>query len=130
MQSDILPFTAYDSMSYSTVNDVMPPAGFARRDAPQVQTRQEQPREQMPPLNAPPAQGATGGGGGTAYAPSGSTAATGQTAMQGVQQSQGASQVITIQGIGAGDMFSGDSVRGLIDQLIEAQRNGSKVVLS
>jgi len=66
MQSDILPFTAYDSMSYSTVNDVMPPAGFARRDAPQVQTRQEPPREQMPPLHAPPAQGATGGGGGTA----------------------------------------------------------------
>ena len=68
-------------------------------------------------------------GGGAAYAPSGSTAATGQTAMQGVQGG-GVGQVITIQGIGAGDMFSGDSVRGLIDQLIEAQRNGSKVVLS
>jgi hypothetical protein len=39
-------------------------------------------------------------------------------------------QVITIQGISSGDMFSGESVRGLIDQLIEAQRNGSKVVLS
>jgi hypothetical protein len=39
-------------------------------------------------------------------------------------------QVITIQGISAGEMFSGESVRGLIDQLIEAQRNGSKVVLS
>lgn len=39
-------------------------------------------------------------------------------------------QVITIQGISSGDMFTGDSVRGLIDQLIEAQRNGSKVVLS
>jgi len=73
-----------------------------------------------------------GGGGGTAYAPSGSTAATGQTAMQGVQGQTGGGvgQVITIQGIGAGDVFSGDSVRGLIDQLIEAQRNGSKVVLS
>lgn len=82
-------------------------------------------------INAIRAQSFGGGGGGTAYAPSGSTAATGQTAMQGVQQpAQGAGQVITIQGIGAGDMFSGDSVRGLIDQLIEAQRNGSKVVLS
>ena len=81
-------------------------------------------------INAIRAQSFGGGGGGTAYAPSGSTAATGQTAMQGVQQSQGVNQVITIQGIGAGDMFSGDSVRGLIDQLIEAQRNGSKVVLS
>lgn len=82
-------------------------------------------------INAIRAQSFGGGGGGTAYAPSGSTAATGQTAMQGVQQpAQGVGQVITIQGIGAGDMFSGDSVRGLIDQLIEAQRNGSKVVLS
>lgn len=82
-------------------------------------------------INAIRAQSFGGGGGGTAYAPSGSTAATGQTAMQGTQQpSQSTSQVITIQGIGAGDMFSGDSVRGLIDQLIEAQRNGSKVVLS
>lgn len=54
--------------------------------------------------------------------------ATGQGG--GAMQSQGVNQVITIQGIGAGDMFSGDSVRGLIDQLIEAQRNGSKVVLS
>lgn len=73
--------------------------------------------------------GGGGGGAGAAYAPSGSTAATGQTAMQGVQGG-GVGQVITIQGVGAGDMFSGDSVRGLIDQLIEAQRNGSKVVLS
>jgi hypothetical protein len=74
--------------------------------------------------------GGGGGGVGAAYAPSGSTAATGQTAMQGIQGGGGVGQVITIQGIGAGDMFTGDSVRGLIDQLIEAQRNGSKVVLS
>lgn len=73
--------------------------------------------------------GGGSGGAGAAYAPSGSTAATGQTAMQGVQGG-GVGQVITIQGVGAGDMFSGESVRGLIDQLIEAQRNGSKVVLS
>jgi hypothetical protein len=81
-------------------------------------------------INAIRSQTFGGGGGGTAYAPSGSTAATGQTAMQAGQGSSGAGQVITIQGIGAGDMFTGDSVRGLIDQLIEAQRNGSKVVLS
>lgn len=74
--------------------------------------------------------GGGSGGAGAAYAPSGSTAATGQTAMQGVQGGGGVGQVITIQGVGAGDMFSGESVRGLIDQLIEAQRNGSKVVLS
>jgi hypothetical protein len=81
-------------------------------------------------INAIRSQTFGGGGGGTAYAPSGSTAATGQTAMQGIQGTTGSGQVITIQGIGAGDMFTGDSVRGLIDQLIEAQRNGSKVVLS
>jgi hypothetical protein len=82
-------------------------------------------------INAIRSQSFGGGGGGTAYAPSGSTAATGQTAMQGIQGgSTGVGQVITIQGVGASDMFSGESVRGLIDQLIEAQRNGSKVVLS
>jgi hypothetical protein len=83
-------------------------------------------------INAIRSQSFGGGGGGTAYAPSGSTAATGQTAMQGIQGggSTGVGQVITIQGVGANDMFSGESVRGLIDQLIEAQRNGSKVVLS
>jgi len=83
-------------------------------------------------ISAIRSQSLGGGGGGTDYAPSGSTAETGQTAMQGVQGQTGGGvgQVITIQGIGAGDVFSGDSVRNLIDQLIEAQRNGSKVVLS
>jgi len=72
-----------------------------------------------------------GGNSGAAYAPSGSYAATGATPTQGAANgSTGVGQVITIQGIGASEMFSGDSVRGLIDQLIEAQRNGSKVVLS
>lgn len=49
-------------MDYSSVQDVPAPQGFARRDAPAVQSRQEQPRE-APML---PPQGATGGGGGTA----------------------------------------------------------------
>ena len=66
MQSDVLPFTAYDSMSYTSVNDVMPPPGFVHRESPQIQSRQEQPREQLPPLHPVPAQGATGGGGGVA----------------------------------------------------------------
>jgi hypothetical protein len=66
MQSDILPFTAYDSMSYSTVQDMPAPPGFARRDAPEVQSRQPQPREMLPTQHTPPPQGATGGGGGTA----------------------------------------------------------------
>jgi hypothetical protein len=68
MQSDILPFTAYDSMGYVSVNDFGPPAGFERRDAPAVQSRQPEAPEMMP-MHKPPAQGgggATGGGGGTA----------------------------------------------------------------
>lgn len=83
-------------------------------------------------INAIKSQSFGGSGvSGAAYAPSGSYAATGATPTQGAQNaSTGVGQVITIQGIGASEMFSGDSVRGLIDQLIEAQRNGSKVVLS
>jgi len=76
------------------------------------------------------------GGGGESISTGGSSSGfSGQTSSG---QSMSASsniapqtnQVITIQGISSGDMFTGDSVRGLIDQLIEAQRNGSKVVLS
>ena len=65
MQSDILPFTAYDSRGYVSVNDFGPPAGFEKRDAPAIQSRQPEAPE-MTPMHKPPAQGATGGGGGTA----------------------------------------------------------------
>lgn len=41
-----------------------------------------------------------------------------------------AGQSITIQGISSSDLFSGDSVRTLIDSLIDAQRNGAKIVLA
>jgi hypothetical protein len=76
------------------------------------------------------------GGGGESISMGGSaTGSSGQTSsMQTMSASSNiapqTNQVITIQGISSGDMFTGDSVRGLIDQLIEAQRNGSKVVLS
>jgi len=53
MQSDVLPFTLYDTMDYSSVNDMEPPSGFARRDAPQVQTRQDGP----PPVQPHPQLG-------------------------------------------------------------------------
>lgn len=59
MQSDILPFTAYDSMEYETVQNVAPPAGFARRDAPAVQTRYDPsppPMQQTPNLGGLTAQ--------------------------------------------------------------------------
>jgi hypothetical protein len=39
-------------------------------------------------------------------------------------------QTITIQGVTSGELFSGNSVRVLIDSLIEAQRNGARIVLA
>jgi hypothetical protein len=39
-------------------------------------------------------------------------------------------QSITVQGIGADSLFSGDAVRTLIDRLIDAQRNGARIVLA
>lgn len=78
MQSDVLPFTMYDSMgydSYTSVNSQPNPDGFARRDAPMVQTRAPDMPQMMPTMysesgqahaKTPPPQGATGGGGGTA----------------------------------------------------------------
>jgi hypothetical protein len=76
MQSDSLPFTMYDSMDYgASMNNQPAPPGFARRDSPMVQTRAPDMPQMMPTmysdmnqpsLHAPPAQGATGGGGGTA----------------------------------------------------------------
>lgn len=44
----------------------------------------------------------------------------------------GATQVpqkLIVQGIGANDLFTGSSVRGLAEQLLEYQRNGGQVVL-
>jgi len=49
MQSDVLPYTAYDSMQYETVQQTPDPQGFARRDAPAVQSIQDPP----PMLPAP-----------------------------------------------------------------------------
>ena len=39
-------------------------------------------------------------------------------------------QTITVQGIGSDALFSGDAVRTLIDRLIDAQRNGARIVLA
>jgi hypothetical protein len=55
MQSDVLPFTMYDSMNYSTVQDTLPPNGFVRRDnatppplpqIQQIQNQQQAPQQQ------------------------------------------------------------------------------------
>jgi len=82
MQADILPYTFYDSMNYETVQNTPAPQEFVRRDSPTVdqqgsrgsgsgQMNQQNPpasqaQRDLPPLHPPPAQGATGGGGGTA----------------------------------------------------------------
>ena len=81
MQADVLPYTFYDSMNYETVQNTPAPQEFVRRDSPTVDQQgsrgsgastiqQNQPVNQaqrdLPPLHPPPAQGATGGGGGTA----------------------------------------------------------------
>lgn len=49
-------------------------------------------------------------------------------AMQGGNMAM--NQTITVQGIGADSLFSGDAVRTLIDRLIDAQRNGARIVLA
>lgn len=61
------------------------------------------------------------------------SAATSSNANAGVSGSMAASgtnQTITVQGIGSDALFSGDAVRTLIDRLIDAQRNGARIVLA
>lgn len=67
--------------------------------------------------------GASGGGGASTAMPAGASGG-------GATQAPGMQQTITIQGIGAGDIFGGESVRLLIDKLIDAQRNGAKILLA
>jgi hypothetical protein len=71
------------------------------------------------------ASAASGGG-----AASGGVAATSGMAAQGGGGGQPMNQSITVQGIGADSLFSGDAVRTLIDRLIDAQRNGARIVLA
>ena len=67
MQSEVLPYTLYDSMDYSSVNSQPSPSGFAHRDAPVMQSKNDlMPMNDVPTLHALPPQGATGGGGGKA----------------------------------------------------------------
>jgi hypothetical protein len=74
----------------------------------------------------------TFGGANTAAASTGGAgvAATSGMAAQGGGGGQPMNQSITVQGIGADSLFSGDAVRTLIDRLIDAQRNGARIVLA
>ena len=69
------------------------------------------------------------GGGGSVSAGGGSSAAVAptQTAAAGGATMN---QTISVQGISSSDLFSGDAVRTLIDRLIDAQRNGARIVLA
>jgi hypothetical protein len=67
------------------------------------------------------AAGATAGGGGASVTSGMNT--TGATA-------PAQNQTITISGVSGDSLFGGDSVRALIDKLIDAQRNGAKIVLA
>lgn len=67
-----------------------------------------------------------GGGGGVSAGGGGADVAPTQSAAAGANMGQ----TITIQGMSSGDIFSGDAVRTLIDRLIDAQRNGARIVLA
>jgi hypothetical protein len=73
------------------------------------------------------------GGASTAAASTGGAgvaATSGMAAQGGGGGGAAMNQSITIQGIGADSLFSGDAVRTLIDRLIDAQRNGARIVLA
>lgn len=77
------------------------------------------------------AQAANVGGGGTVSMSPVSGGSSGGTMTSGGGMSASAmNQTITIQGVNSGDLFSGDAVRTLIDRLIDAQRNGARIVLA
>jgi hypothetical protein len=76
MQSDVLPFTLYDTMDYAPVGMTDAPPGFQKRDAPTIQSRREDPPIQQHPGSGSGGSGtplpreeptvSTGGGGGKA----------------------------------------------------------------
>jgi hypothetical protein len=73
MQSDVLPFTLYDTMDYAPVGMTPAPQGFERRDTPTMNSRREDVPIQRHPGDSPegsgtplPREPVTGGGGGKA----------------------------------------------------------------
>lgn len=73
------------------------------------------------------------GGGGSAAtpAPGGGTVASQALAGTGADAEQRRlNQTITVQGINPSSLFSGSAISTLIDELLEAQRNGARIVLA
>lgn len=71
------------------------------------------------------------GGGGSAAtpAPGGGTVASQALAGTGADAETRRTQTINVRGIDPSSLFTGDAVSGLIEQLLEAQRNGARVIL-
>jgi hypothetical protein len=74
------------------------------------------------------AAGVAGGGGSLSISPASSSGGTAGAA--GGSAAPAMNQTISVQGISSSDLFSGDAVRTLIDRLIDAQRNGARIVLA
>ena len=72
--------------------------------------------------------GSVGGGSSVSMPSSGSSSS--RTSASGAPAAPMMNQTVTIQGVSSGDLFSGDAVRTLIDKLIDAQRNGARIVLA
>jgi len=72
--------------------------------------------------------GSIGGGSSVSMPSSGSSPS--QSSASGAPAAPSMNQTVTIQGVSSGDLFSGDAVRTLIDKLIDAQRNGARIVLA
>jgi len=69
------------------------------------------------------------GGGSTTPVPSGGGGATGGGSEAPAAGTGAPQQVLTIRGIKPGDLFSGDAMRNLADQLLQAQRQGVRVII-
>jgi hypothetical protein len=71
-----------------------------------------------------------GGSGGSGRSGSGGGAAAPSAPQQSAPGQSGSSQTLFISGISPGQIFTGEALRGLMEQLVEAQRDGAKIVLS
>ena len=74
--------------------------------------------------------GSVGGGNGSSVSMPSSGSSSSQSSASGAPAAPSMNQTVTIQGVSSGDLFSGDAVRTLIDKLIDAQRNGARIVLA
>lgn len=70
--------------------------------------------------------GGSGGGGRSA----GAAASAPSAASSGAASAPALGQTLYVSGINPGQIFTGEAMRGLMEQLVEAQRDGAKLVLA